>query len=179
MYYLRISDIMTTEQRKEQMRKYRQKPEVKEQRVKYLRDHKERIREHVRIYHQNHKEQIKEWNRKYLQEHREHKREYNNNWRKEHPEHQKNWIQKLKMKAFEKLGNKCSNPFNLPHLDWCNDVRVLQIDHVHGHGTKERKEIGNQFYLYKKILADTEGNYQILCANCNWLKRREKKEHGT
>ena len=56
------------------------------------------------------------------------------------------------------------------------DVRCLQIDHVNGGGTKEAKKFyasNNPKYL-KKVLEDKEGNYQLLCAYCNWLKRFTK-----
>lgn len=57
-----------------------------------------------------------------------------------------------------------------------HEHRALQIDHVHGHGTKELKKLSLNCGYLKKVLADTEGNYQLLCANCNWIKRSENKE---
>jgi hypothetical protein len=30
----------------------------------------------------------------------------------------------------------------------------------------------------KKVLADTTGSYQLLCANCNWIKKSENNEHA-
>ena len=58
------------------------------------------------------------------------------------------------------------------------DVRALQIDHVNGDGGKERSAGMSQVKLYKKIFEDQTG-YQLLCANCNWIKREENKETGT
>jgi hypothetical protein len=55
------------------------------------------------------------------------------------------------------------------------DSRALQIDHVHGGGAQELKRIHTDMY-YRKVLADTEGTYQLLCANCNWIKRHENNE---
>ena len=47
-----------------------------------------------------------------------------------------------------------------------DDIRALQIDHINNDGYKE-----NRVKMYHKILrGDTEG-YQVLCANCNWIKR--------
>lgn len=76
------------------------------------------------------------------------------------------------------LGGKCVNPYNLlPHPDWCNDRACLQIDHKNGDGYKERK-----LYPYKvmktileKIKAGSK-DYQLLCANCNWIKRERNRE---
>lgn len=69
-----------------------------------------------------------------------------------------------------KLGNKCVR---------CgfDDVRALQIDHVHGGGKQDIKSFGNQWRrYYRAVLADTTGKYQCLCANCNWIKKSEQKE---
>lgn len=67
-------------------------------------------------------------------------------------------------------GNKCAR---------CgfNDSRALQIDHVNDDGADERREIGGHKCLYwVKILRNLQKDstrYQILCANCNWIKRAE------
>lgn len=53
-----------------------------------------------------------------------------------------------------------------------SDIRALQVDHINGCGTKNRK-IG--FYLLKEI-KDSPHKFQILCANCNWIKRTENGE---
>jgi hypothetical protein len=79
--------------------------------------------------------------------------------------------------ALIKLGDKCAR---------CgfDDVRALQIDHVNGGGCKERGRTrnnkfgsGTRIAFYKKVINDTEGLYQCLCANCNWIKRSENKEY--
>lgn len=57
------------------------------------------------------------------------------------------------------------------------DIRCLQIDHINGGGTKERR--GNSGGYYKNILEKIKGGskeYQILCANHNWIKRFENNE---
>lgn len=57
---------------------------------------------------------------------------------------------------------------------------LLCIDHIEGEGRKERRENGikggSQFYqwLWNNNLPD---GYQVLCWNCNALKRHENKEH--
>lgn len=55
------------------------------------------------------------------------------------------------------------------------DVRALQIDHVNGGGGIERAAIRSRDTFYKKVIADSDG-YQLLCANCNWIKRAENNE---
>jgi hypothetical protein len=87
----------------------------------------------------------------------------------------KKLYQDLRKQILEKLGNKCANP-NCPIPRELMDIRCLQIDHVHNNGNIEKKKYyspNNPKYL-RKILDDKEGNYQLLCAYCNWLKRFTK-----
>lgn len=75
----------------------------------------------------------------------------------------------LRKAVIRKLGNKCKR---------CSfkDIRALQIDHIHGGGVKELKTLRRE-RMYLNILEDKEKNkYQLLCANCNWIKRYENKE---
>ena len=86
---------------------------------------------------------------------------------------------KIYNKIIDLLGNKCVNPFNLNHGDFIADVRCLQIDHKEGGGTKEIKKIGNMSKYYRFILKQINAgsnNYQLLCANCNWIKRHINNE---
>jgi len=93
-----------------------------------------------------------------------------------------NWMKcyfSLKNKIFILLGNKCVNPYNLPHPNWCNDPRCLQIDHVNGRGNKEKKTFKCYYNYLKYILKQVQNgskDYQLLCANCNWIKRYENNE---
>jgi len=83
---------------------------------------------------------------------------------------QKKQIETLKEQIYDKLGHVCFK---------CgfSDKRALQIDHVNGGGNKEHKEIKSATTYLQKVIADTLGTYQILCANCNWIKRMERREH--
>jgi hypothetical protein len=91
-----------------------------------------------------------------------------------HSEYQKNKRGSLKDKIFEKHGNKCS------HCGF-SDKRAFQIDHVNNDGSKDRpydSKTGHRIYpssigYLRKVLNDTSGSFQILCANCNWIKRIE------
>ena len=51
-----------------------------------------------------------------------------------------------------------------------DDLRALHIDHVLGDGAGERKR---QKQVYQAIAQRTTSltRYQLLCANCNWIKR--------
>lgn len=55
------------------------------------------------------------------------------------------------------------------------DVRALTIDHINGGGGKHRKEISHICrWLVKNNFPD---GFQILCMNCQFIKRVEKKEY--
>lgn len=78
---------------------------------------------------------------------------------------------RAELKAF--LGNKCVK------CGYDKDQRALQIDHINGGGSQEVKTMGGtvmrmKFYNNNRALA--RKNLQILCANCNWIKRYENKE---
>lgn len=81
---------------------------------------------------------------------------------------------KYKPLAFAAIGGKCTR---------CGftDERALQLDHVNGGGSKIRKTRGTlaQKTLYKRIaLGEYTGPaLQLLCANCNIIKRMENKEY--
>jgi len=61
-----------------------------------------------------------------------------------------------------------------------NDKRALQIDHIHGGGRKDIKSFGGQEGYYKHLLSLSDKKlkekYQLLCANCNIIKKYEKGE---
>lgn len=75
--------------------------------------------------------------------------------------------------VLERFGNVCN-------ICGFSDWRALQIDHINGGGKQEVKQIGSNAAFYK-ILVDMptkelKSKYQVLCANCNWIKRYENNE---
>ena len=58
-----------------------------------------------------------------------------------------------------------------------SDQRALQVDHVHGGGVQKRgtEHAAGGPRLYAFVLAHRD-EFQILCANCNVLKRYEENE---
>lgn len=76
----------------------------------------------------------------------------------------------LKLSALDILGGVCKE---------CgfDDHRALQIDHINGDGAKDKKIVKSNYYW--SVIESTrkkEKKYQVLCANCNWIKRFENKE---
>ncbi len=57
------------------------------------------------------------------------------------------------------------------------DARALQVDHVHGGGSQERKTVWSSTRSFIERVRSMPGEYQLLCANCNWIKRIEEDEH--
>jgi hypothetical protein len=90
--------------------------------------------------------------------------------------HTKQILLEIKSKCFTMLGNKCCK---------CgfSDIRALQINHINGNGRKHRNSV-NSVTFYRSIIKSLNENkheFQILCANCNWIKRveipEEHKQH--
>ena len=76
-----------------------------------------------------------------------------------------------RQKVVELLGGKCKR---------CGfaDSRALQIDHINGGGYQEIKKnfAKRRYRLVLESVENKENKYQLLCANCNWIKRYEDKE---
>lgn len=85
---------------------------------------------------------------------------------------QKKYREAKRLAVIGALGNVCTQ---------CgfSDIRALQVDHINGGGRQERQEISNvsKYYslIIKSVVAD-EDKYQLLCANCNVIKRIVNKE---
>jgi hypothetical protein len=85
--------------------------------------------------------------------------------------YQKEWARRLRKAVIAFLGGKCVR---------CgfDDPRALQVDHVNGGGSAERKKYKNaKTVIYRRVLNGKPG-YQLLCANCNWIKRDEEGSHS-
>jgi len=76
---------------------------------------------------------------------------------------------------------QCVNPFNLhlPNDPFLTDLRVLSIDHINGGGRKDRREgkSGSLFYYWLQRNNFPKG-FQVLCMNCQYVKRELNKEHN-
>lgn len=77
-----------------------------------------------------------------------------------------------RLRTLEVMGNKCIR---------CgfDDIRALQIDHINGGGAEEIrtwKYKGNYNMNVIKSFLNAELKYQLLCANCNWIKKYENNE---
>ena len=125
-------------------------------------------------------EQIKQgtswaYRKEYREKHLEQYRKWQKDWYQRHgKKHAKESRRKIRIELINLLGGKCVR---------CgfDDYRALQIDHVHGNGAKDRAKYRTTYSYHKAILNKIKAgskDYQLLCANCNWIKRFEKKEHN-
>lgn len=106
----------------------------------------------------------KEYMRGYMKNFRE-------NHREEYNKYSREYCAKKRKEILTFFGNKC--------IECGYEGLALQIDHVNGHGTQERKKLGREtikYYLYiiKQIKLGSK-DYQLLCANCNFIKRLTKE----
>lgn len=85
---------------------------------------------------------------------------------------QQRWRDRTRLKLIELLGPKCVR---------CGftDARVLHIDYIGGGGAREMKSRGGNIQLYSFYLhhpEDAKERLQVLCGNCNWIKRHQRGE---
>lgn len=82
--------------------------------------------------------------------------------------HSQKWQLDLRIRLIEYLGGKCVK---------CgfSDPRALQIDHINGDGNLMRTRSNHGWsQFYREIISKKyDGKVQLLCANCNWIKRRK------
>lgn len=97
----------------------------------------------------------------------------NGNWRvnvspSTRNEYRRKWFKKVKSEVLVLLGGKCVR---------CgyDDIRALEVDHINGDGKFDRHRTGTSlYYFYRKNIGS--GRFQVLCANCNCIKRAENQE---
>lgn len=87
---------------------------------------------------------------------------------------------RLRLENIRTLGGRCSSPdcrwHNNDGTVGCSEFEALQFDHKGGGGSSERRGrrdsgLGLQYRVRKD-----PGRFQLLCANCNWIKRYKNQE---
>ena len=77
----------------------------------------------------------------------------------------------MRTEVFTLLGNTCSK------CGYSENTRALQIDHIEGGGAQETRDIG-RWGILKKIRDQGKEGYQLLCANCNMIKKYESDKES-
>lgn len=163
--FIQLKEKQRTPKRRSQRKVYNKKYRVKNKlflnqcHKEYYKDHSEELKLYWKNYCIINSEKVKECNNKYRANHLEQRREKSRIYSLKN---NKIIRAKRREQVYAILGDKCVQ---------CgfNDKRILHIDHINGGGTREAREIGH-YNIIKKILKGEQG-YQILCPNCNFIKR--------
>lgn len=61
-----------------------------------------------------------------------------------------------------------------------DDMRALSIDHINSDGAEQRKVVKSKGIDYYRWIKknDYPSDLQVLCMNCQWIKRHRNKEHN-
>lgn len=153
--------------------------EKKEARQSSSRRWREAHPEYYRHYYETHSDEIKEKSRRHYADHRgesiERRRQYHEAHQEEEVEKDYRRNQKIKIEVLSHYSKGI-----YPKCAHCDEERLscLSIDHIRGKGVKHRKDLnisGNRFYHWLKSQGYPKG-YQVLCMNCQWVKRVESNE---
>lgn len=90
-------------------------------------------------------------------------------YRRENPAWKR--LRERKLKAIQQYGGKCSR---CGFEDW----RALQFDHISDDGTRDRLRARDSAFGYYDYIMTNTAKFQLLCGNCNWIKRFENNEHA-
>lgn len=103
------------------------------------------------------------------------KKKYNHEHRIERQIKQNVRFREMRVKLILILGGKCVR---------CgyNDFRALEIDHINGGGRADQEVHGGNSKMYRHYIKNIKvarEKLQVLCSNCNSIKRYEQREHST
>lgn len=110
----------------------------------------------------------KKWYYANLEHARQMKKERMREYRKANPEkynkQSRDAKSRIRKKLFDLYGDKCV-------LCEFADKRALTLDHKLNNGSQERKKLGERGVYMKAIKKYSPDEYQILCMNCQFIKR--------
>jgi 5-methylcytosine-specific restriction endonuclease McrA len=84
-------------------------------------------------------------------------------------EYRRRWQQVIRLRVIDLLGGKCVE------CGYTKDARALQIDHIYSDARVDKVKKGTSYY-YHVLNNLSSGRYQVLCANCNVIKRADRHE---
>ncbi len=142
---------------------------------KYQRQRRQSNPQHFRDLNRN---WINNNRERYMKQHRA----YEKLWKKNHIDHvrrkSREWNKKSRNKN-RSIVLKHYSPNLICQRCGCNNIHLLSIDHMNGDGAQSRKKLKTSYMIYRHIIKDNFPlNFQVLCWNCQWIKRHENKEWG-
>jgi len=116
---------------------------------------------------------------RYYWRHRAERIAYCKKWSQEHRENRQAIDMRCRQKRKIEILSHYSNGTLRCAKCGFDDIRALTIDHIKGGGCRHKRELrvgsGEGFYQWLKHNNFPEG-YQVLCANCQLIKRGEEGE---
>ncbi len=147
---------------------------------KWYIEHKDAVKLRQREYEKSHKVSINKRKRKYRQRPHiaEHLRAYNLKRYHDDAEYRKRCLRLAKEKRIQKRRELIEFMGAVCQKCGFEDARALQIDHINGGGRNEFRKNPRlvKIKVYFEHIRKNRTNYQLLCANCNWIKRFENNE---
>ena len=143
---------------------------------KYRIEHREQMREYWRQ--RSIIPQVKErknlMNTIWRQTHKNERNQSNKIWYFNNKEHHNKMLYHTRETARLKTMRRYSPDLKCAKCGF-SDTRALSFDHINGGGRKHRKEVGGRIW-YWLIKNNYPDGYQILCMNCQFIKRTEQRE---
>ena len=142
--------------------------------------HRVKVLAKMRRYYQEHREVIKARTRKYRLDNLEKTRAYSRIYSKQYHIKNADRRSKYSKERWQRLRRELLNDLGGEKCVKCgiSDWRVLQIDHINGGGRQEAltNPKFKSLVAYGKHIRKDLSRYQVLCANCNCIKRVENNE---
>ena len=142
-------------------------------------DYKRKWNEAHPDYQREYQEKWREAHPDYQKEYRntEKNREYQAKWREAHPDYHRKLASGRQQRLKRDVISHYSNGTNRCAFCSFDDIRALSIDHINGGGAKHIRSVHN---LYEWLIKNSYPlGFRVLCMNCQWVKRAEKKETRT
>jgi len=120
----------------------------------------EKRREYERQYYEKNKEKIRA---KKAEQMRVRRLNFKDDFRKKGL----GYRQATRQRLFSMYGNKCA-------ICGFSDTRALTLDHIHGDGNEERRQVGETGVYRLALQEHAPSRYRILCMNCQFIEHKER-----
>lgn len=122
----------------------------------------------------------KEYAKEYRRKNKDRLSKQTREWCKNHMDRNR----ELNVKERDRLKEDVFKHYSVDGIKCCkcgfDDIRALTIDHIDNNGADERRKLfghrmyaGTTFYRWLRKNGYPNNGYQVLCFNCNWIKKTE------